>query len=58
MVHPEALLGPLERCAARISEDSPLGARVQDLRDTPGELIPELMGRRSACRRPPSPCLN
>ena len=60
MAHQKTILERLDRCAATISEDSPLGEQVKALRDAQSELLQKLIskGRRSACRRPPSLCLN
>ncbi len=67
MAHQKAILERLDRCAATIPEDSPLGEQVKALRDAQGELLQKLMGRfqgrssqgrRPPCRRPPSLCLN
>ena len=67
MAHQKNILERLDRCAATISEKSPLGEQVKALRDAQGELLQKLLGRfqgrsskgrRSACRRPPSLCLN
>ena len=67
MAHQRAILERLNRCASTISGDSLLEEQVKALRDAQCELLQKLIGcfqgrsskgRGSACRRPPSLCLN